>query len=120
MSKQFIKNVLGWGVLLWLFGYVLGITLFFAVPINLIGWIILPAGTAVTLWVLFKKIDGKSLRHYLSIAFSWTLIAVLSDYLFIVKMLNPADGYYKTDVYIYYMLTFLLPLFAYSYRRKRG
>jgi hypothetical protein len=30
--------------------------------------------------------------------------------LFIVKLLNPADGYYKADVYLYYALTFISPL----------
>ncbi|HEY1303237.1 MAG TPA: hypothetical protein VGF24_06790 [Vicinamibacterales bacterium] len=31
-------------------------------------------------------------------------------YLFIVKALKPADGYYKLDVYLYYALTFLIPV----------
>ena len=43
--------------------------------------------------------------------------AIVLDYLLIVKALNPADGYYKLDVYLYYALTFILPLAAYS-RKK--
>ena len=38
------------------------------------------------------------------------LIAVICDYFFLVKAFNPADGYYKLDVYLYYGLTFILPL----------
>ena len=32
------------------------------------------------------------------------------DYLLIVKVFSPPDGYYKLDVYLYYALTFIMPL----------
>lgn len=35
---------------------------------------------------------------------------MILDYVFIVKAFNPSDGYYKVDVYLYYALTFLLPV----------
>ena len=44
--------------------------------------------------------------------FHFLLAAVVFDYLFIVKTLNPSDGYYKLDVYLYYVFTFIIPLFA--------
>lgn len=117
MSRLLFKQVLGWGVTLWLIGYALGIILFAFVPVSVIGWIILPIGTVVTLWVLVKKIKSDSLKHYLMLAFAWTVIAVLFDYFFLVKAFNPADGYYKLDVYIYYALTFALPLLV-GWRKK--
>jgi hypothetical protein len=40
------------------------------------------------------------------------VIAVLGDYLFIVKAFKPADGYYKLDVYLYYVLTVIIPVAA--------
>lgn len=80
------------------------------VPPNLIGWVIMPIGILITFWVLFKKIISNSIKYYLQIALIWTFIAILFDYLFIVKMLNPVVGYYKIDVYIYYILTFILPI----------
>jgi hypothetical protein len=46
------------------------------------------------------------------VALIWLLIAVLGDYVFIVKAFKPADGYYKADVYLYYALTVAIPLFA--------
>lgn len=110
MSKQLLKDGLGWGVLLWFVGYVLGIILFMAVPIGLIGWIISPIGVALTLWVLIKKIKSSSFQHYVSIAVIWTLIAIVFDYIFLVQLFKPEDGYYKLDVYIYYLFTFALPL----------
>lgn len=49
-------------------------------------------------------------NYYLRMAIGWTLIAVIFDYFFLVKVFKPADGYYKIDVYLYYVLTFVLPL----------
>jgi hypothetical protein len=131
MNKQFIKDGVGWGIGLWLIGYVLGIVLFAVVSPNIIGWVIMPIGLIITLWVLFKKVHpakfmpqqnatesqfggvkGATFRYFLSLAVVWTLIAIDFDYFFLVKVFNPADGYYKLDVYIYYVLTFLLPLFV--------
>lgn len=110
MTKKFLKDSLGWGFLLWLIGYLLGFVFYAFVPANLLGWIIMPIGLIITLLVLFKIVKGPTLRYYLKVAVIWTLIAIVFDYLFLVKVLNPADGYYKLDVYIYYGLTFVLPL----------
>jgi len=110
MNKKFVKYSLGWGLGLWAIGYILGFVLFFAVPASMIGWVITPIGFAVTLWVLFKKVKGDSFKYYFKLAVVWTLVAVIFDYIFIVKMLKPVGGYYKLDVYLYYALTFALPL----------
>lgn len=112
IDQQLMKDSLGWGLALWFLGYVLGIILIFVVPASLIGWIIMPIGTIVTFWVLFKKVKADSFRHYLILAVVWTAIAVVFDYLFIVKTFNPTDGYYKLDVYVYYAITFVGPLIA--------
>ncbi len=109
MNRQFLKDALGWGVILWLIGYGLGMALFAFVPLWAIGWIITPIGTALTIWVAIKKIKGATLGYYLGVAAVWTAIAVIFDYFFLVKAFNPVDGYYKLDVYIYYLLTFLIP-----------
>ena len=110
MSKQLLTDGLGWGVLLWLIGYFLGIVLFMVVPIGLIGWIISPIGVLFTLWVLTKKIKNNGIQHYVLLAVTWTLIAIVFDYIFLVQLFKLGDGYYKLDVYIYYLFTFLLPL----------
>jgi len=110
MNVQFLKDSFGWGFILWLIGYALGFLFFAFVPTSLIGWFIMPIGVAITLWVLWKKVKGDSLQYYALLAVVWTLIAIVFDYLFIVKAFQPADGYYKFDVYLYYALTFLLPL----------
>ena len=62
MTKQFYKDALGWGFILWLIGYVLGIMIFSIVPVSMIGWILMPVGTVMMLWVLFKKTSAAPLR----------------------------------------------------------
>lgn len=110
MNKQFLKDAVFWGFLLWLVGYLLGIILFMLVPSSILGWIIMPSGIIITLWVLIKKVKGNSFNYYLFLGAVWALIAIIFDYFFLVKLFNPADGYYKTDVYLYYALTFILPV----------
>lgn len=110
MNKQFYKDAFGWGFFLWLVGYILGMIFFAIVPASIIGWIIMPIGIIIALWVLLKKVKGDSSQYYLLVAIIWTLIAVIFDYFLIVRALKPADGYYKPDVYLYYALTFILPL----------
>jgi hypothetical protein len=110
--KEIIKDTLGWGFFVWLIGYGLGIVFFTIVPANLIGWFVTPIGIAVSLWVLFKKLHSVSFRHYVLIAFVWTLIAISCDYFFLVRAFKTTVVYYKFDVYLYYTLTFLLPIFV--------
>lgn len=105
-----LKNTLVWGVVLWFIGYVLGFVLFPFVSPALIGWIITPIGILITVLVLVKKIHRQTIGGYFAVACIWTLIAIVLDYFFLVKLLHPADGYYKLDVYLYYSVTFLLPL----------
>ncbi len=108
-KKTLLKDAFIWGFILWLFGYVVSFILFFIVPPSMIGWIIAPIGTALTSYVLLKKVTKYQLKQYLLIAIVWTVMAVVLDYFFIVKLLNPV-GYYKPAVYFYYGLTFGLPL----------
>lgn len=120
MNKQLLKDGLGWGFLLWLIGYVLGIVLFFVFPASLIGWIIMPVGVVITLLVLVKKIKSHSLQYFVFLAFIWTVIAMLLDYFLLVLLFKPSDGYYKLDVYLYYIFTFTLPLLVGWWKVKKA
>ena len=118
MNNFYLRSVLGWGVLLWLIGYVLGFIFFAFVPVALIGWYVMPLGIVITCVVLSKWIFMDSVRSAVILGIGWSAIAIFCDYIFLVKLLSPADGYYKPDVYLYYILTLLLPLIV--YRIKRG
>ena len=111
-SGHGLRTVIGWGAALWFIGYLLGIALYALVPPSLIGWIILPTGVALTWFVLWRFIDATRLENYVVLAAVWVAIAVVGDFLFIVQALHPPDGYYKLDVYLYYVLTFVMPLMA--------
>lgn len=119
-SNRLIRDALAWGIALWLIGYILGIILFFVLPTAVIGWLIMPIGVLITFWVLVNKINYWSLWHYALLSVFWTAAAIGLDYLFIVKLLSPEDGYYKLDVYLYYVLTFLMPLAIGWWRSSRS
>ncbi len=110
MNARFIKDAFGWGFFLWLFGYILGIILFSIIPPAYIGWVIMPLGIVFTTWVLWYEVKGETYGYFVKVALVWTSIALLCDYLLLVQLFKPLDGYYKLDVYLYYILTFLLPL----------
>lgn len=115
---HFVKNNLIWGFLLWLFGYLASFVLFFLVPPSYIGWILMPLGIIITLWVLLKRIKVNEHNEYIIVGIIWLLIAIVFDYFLIVKALNPVDGYYKPSVYIYYVLTLILPIAVCFYKKQ--
>ena len=119
LNKQFAKDAFGWGILLWLIGYILGIIFFMVVPPSIIGWIITPIGIVITIWVLMRKIKSLSLQYYIFLGIIWTVLAIILDYLLIVKAFRPEDGYYKLDVYIYYVLTFAIPVIVGWYKQQK-
>lgn len=110
MTRFLLKDVLGWGVALWLFGYLLGFVFFGLVPVTSIGWCVMPFGIAATVLVLWRWVRLPTWRHALLLGIGWALLAVVLDYVGIVKLLAPPEGYYRLDVYLYYALTLLLPL----------
>ena len=112
-----VRDTVGWGLALWLTGYLLGIALFFVLPPSAIGWVITPIGLLLTLWVL-TRVHAARLADFVVLAAAWTAVAIVGDYLFIVRLFEPPDGYYKTDVYTYYATTLLLPIvWGARYRR---
>ena len=117
MSSFIKRDVLGWGLLLWFMGYLLGFVFYGLVPPALIGWFVMPLGIGLTCLVLWRWCRVSSTTEALLLGAGWSAIAVACDYFFIVKLLNPADGYYKFDVYLYYLITLVLPLAAARLRR---
>jgi hypothetical protein len=112
MSRLLTRDVLGWGLLLWLVGYLLGFVFYAFVPPQLIGWFVMPLAIALTYFVLWRWIRVDSSHKAVLLGIGWSVIAIGADYLFIVKLLNPPDGYYKLDVYLYYLITLALPVAA--------
>jgi hypothetical protein len=118
-KKKILLNTLFWGFILWLFGYILGFVFFAFVPKEMIGWYVMPLGIVATLFALFKWIKREEFTCYIRLGVIWMIMAVVLDYFFLVKMLNASD-YYKFDVYLYYILTFVLPVAAGWYKKSKG
>ncbi|WP_297111993.1 hypothetical protein [uncultured Devosia sp.] len=116
--RLYLQYGVGWGLLLWLFGYLLGIAFFPFVPTEQLGWFITPLGLAATIFVLWRWAYVKTIQQGLVIGLIWVAIAVVMDYVFIVMLLQPADGYYKADVYLYYASALLLPVVAGALRAR--
>jgi hypothetical protein len=109
--KQWIKDTAGLGVVLWLIGYLASLVLFFSPYAGIMGWILLAVFTPVTIavtWWWFRQRERLPLQYYACVGVAWTLIAVVLDYLFIVLMFQAT--YYESDVFVYYAVTFLIPL----------
>jgi hypothetical protein len=108
--KQWIKDTIGLGTGLWLFGYLASLLLFFSPFADIMGWIITAVFTPITIalaWWWFRARD-LPLTYYIVVGVAWTMIAIVLDYLFIVRLFQTT--YYEIDVFVYYALTFLIPV----------
>ena len=108
--KEWIRDTFGLGVIIWLIGYLTSIALFFSPFAGIMGWIITPVFTPVTIaitWWWFKT-RNLVLTYFIGVGLVWTLIAIILDYLFIVQLFQAT--YYGLDVFLYYALTFLIPV----------
>jgi hypothetical protein len=107
---QRIKDIAGAGILLWLIGYLASLALFFSSFAGIIGWVLIAIFTPITIAITWWWFTGRdlSLSYYAGVGIAWTVIAVVLDYLFIVLLFHAA--YYGPDVFVYYTLTFLIPV----------
>ena len=104
MNSFVVRDVIGWGLGLWLIGYILGVVFFALVPPSVIGWWVMPFGIAATCLVLWRRVRVTELRAAVLLGLGWSVIAI--------------HGYYKLDVYLYYVLTLALPIGAATLRRR--
>ena len=122
--KQWVKDTAGLGIVLWLIGYLASLVLFFTPFAEIMGWILAgiftPVAIVVTRW-WFGRRERLPLQYYAGVGFSWTVIAVVLDFLFIVQLFHAAT-YYKPDVFLYYIVTFLIPVAVglYLIRTRNG
>jgi len=109
--KQWILDTAGLGTGLWLIGYLASLVLFFSPYAGIMGWILIAIFTPVTVaiaWWWFRQRKALPLQYYAGVGVAWVLIAIVLDYLFIVMLFQAA--YYEADVFVYYAVTFLIPV----------
>jgi hypothetical protein len=116
--KEWIKDIIGVGIFLWLIGYLVSIGLFFSPLIGFMGWIITAVFTPVSIVITWWWFRARSLplTYYAMVGLAWTAIAVVLDYLFIVMLFQAR--YYAPDVLAYYLLTFLIPVGVGAYLNR--
>ncbi len=109
--KEQLLDTLGLGFFFWFLGYIASIILYFIVPSTMIGWILFVLFTPVFIAVTLVRFRKRSLpfRYFVMVSVIWTGIAIVLDFLFIVKLFNP-ENYYHLSVLLYYLETFLVPV----------
>ncbi len=117
--KQAAKDAFLLGTGFWLLGYIASLLLYATPLYPVMGWIMIAVFTPVTLGITWRYFSSRSLplRYYAAIGLSWTAIAVVLDYLFIVLLF--AATYYGSDVFVYYAITFAVPVCV-GWRINRG
>jgi predicted branched-subunit amino acid permease len=120
MTKTILVDAPLLGIFVWLIGYLGGIVLYFFLSPEILGWVLFAIFTPIVILLCYKRFGKreKSISYYASVAAVWLIVALVFDYLFLVKLLNP-PVYYKLDVYVYYASTFLIPfLIGVEFGRK--
>lgn len=108
--RTLLKGTAGLGVLLWLLGYIASLLLFVSPFAGIMGWILIAVFTPVSVIIVWRWFTGRDLplAYYAGLGIAWTVIAVVFDYLFIVLLFSAT--YYGLDVFVYYAITFLIPV----------
>ena len=109
--KQWIKDTAGLGTGLWVIGYLASLVLVFTPFAGIMGWILFAIFTPATVaiaWWWFRQREALPVQYYAGVGAAWVLIAVVLDYLFIVLLFQAT--YYGPDVFVYYVVTFLIPV----------
>jgi len=108
--KTKLIDTLGLGFIIWLIGFIASIILWGFISHDILGWVLFIIFMPLMLYMPYWRFRGRreSVVYYLMVGLVWLLIAVIFDYLFIVKLFNSQD-YYKLDVFVYYAVTFLAP-----------
>ena len=109
-TRTILIDVLLLGFFVWLIGYLASILLYSMIPPSLLGWTLSAIFAPIAIFLCYKRFAKRkeSISYYVFVAIVWLIIAVIFDWLFIVKLFN-SQNYYKLDVYVYYASTFLIP-----------
>jgi hypothetical protein len=110
-TRTKLIDTLGLGFVIWLIGYIASIILWPFISHDILGWVLFVIFIPLTVYLPYRRFRKReeAAGYYFLVALVWLLIAVVFDYLFIIKLFNPS-GYYKLDVFVYYAVTFLMPL----------
>lgn len=109
-TRTKLIDTLGLGFVIWLIGYIASILLWGFVSHDMLGWVLFVIFIPLMLYLPYRRFRNRkeTVGYYFLVALAWLLIAVVFDYIFIVKLFDAKD-YYKLDIFVYYTVTFLAP-----------
>lgn len=109
-KEQFI-DTFGWGCVLWVVGFALGMMAFPFLEPERIGLVVVPILSLITITVAYQRFNksGQPRAYYYIVGLIWALYPVVLDYLFIVRAFA-VGNYYDADVFAYYLITFAVPI----------
>lgn len=109
-TRNKLIDTLGLGFLIWLIGFIASIILWGFISHDILGWVLFVIFIPLMLYMPYRRFKGRkeAAGYYFLVGLVWLIIAVVFDYIFIMKLFNAQD-YYKPDVFVYYTVTFLMP-----------
>lgn len=110
-KKELLVDTFGWGFVLWVIGFALGMMLFPFVPVAYLGFVIVPIIILITIAVAYIRLRGSNQPrlYYAVVGLVWLLYPLVLDYVFLVRAFS-VENYYDTDLFIYYIAMFVIPL----------
>ncbi|OPX63619.1 MULTISPECIES: hypothetical protein [unclassified Methanoregula] len=119
--EQLLRDTVYAGILLWAAGYLASMAVYHSLPDygfwgKVVLLLYLPCAFGFACWYFSGRI--LSLRYSAGIGISWSLIAIILDFPFIVLRFG-AWQYYGPDVYVYYIAMAVIPMAAGTLIRKR-
>ncbi len=112
MKKHSLIDTFVYGLVLWVIGFALGMALFPFVDVSIMGWFIMPVVLIVALILAVRMRRRRSaapVSYFIGVGVVWVMVSLILDYLILVQAYN-AEGFYDTDIVIYYVGMFLIPI----------
>jgi predicted branched-subunit amino acid permease len=78
------------GFLVWLIRYLAGIALYFVLSPDVLGLVVFAVFTPIVVFLCYRRFGRRkeSISYYVFVAAVWLIMAVVFDYLFLVKLLR--------------------------------
>ncbi len=111
MNKKHIIDTLGYGLMYWMIGFILGMIFLIFVPIRYVGWPILAIMFPLMIFLTMVRFEArtKPIYYYFVTGFVWLGVIALLDYLIVMKGFGNMQ-YYDFDLYLTYALILIIPI----------
>jgi len=125
--NQKLVDTIGFGFLMWLIGYFMGFFIItipgypevMTIPVILTAFsLAVGLVTAAFAYVRFRKRREVSWIYAFLVGITWTILAIILDFILIVLLFN-APSYYRSHIFIYYAITLVVPSAVAKYSSRQ-